>query len=512
MKGLKLFLFVCLLAVTMGAGSGSGSGGGDDGGGGDDSGESDVIDTTAGSVLPVNLVVTSPYESSSSSSAMVVGKSTKDFDSAIEGLQTIIGCTDATEAAFTLDVSAFDQTSLSCYGPIIDYFNHPDGSPADGEMPPHDVGLWNEMEGSEACAAAKINQLVDSVAAKANIGLNIFASMGCYLNLNEDTLSLPGVGESQELTDGLVEILDTNGISGLSVTAATLDRSADDDGNAVYNYAFLGSMTIESETRDLEFFLRHVQLAEDNSTYKGKLSYVMSYEDESGGNSAEAGSVLYHKSSSTELTYRAHEALYTGDPGVTPDPLDSSNFDIDPTINGDTDSEHGWKHNYNYLLASLNPQEDGIGTYAFSWIAGFTDDATRAFNVTLAADDSGVKSGCAYYGYGPRDVAQSGTISGMVCNWAGANPDHTPNDKVQRQCVVEESGVFVTDTSAGNEIAITYAPTNSCDCTAGDDFTYYSSSQTMTNDHTTANTAVINNLIPVSDMDFTMPTAPSDVY
>lgn len=517
----KTLRYAFVLALCLGLAACGGSSGAGDGDGGETNGEtdggdtgtgSDTIATVAGSVFPIDLAIASPYESSSASASISVGRAIEDFQTERVEIQRIVGGAEASDCGFTLNLFLSASASPGCYGPQVTYQNHPDGADQNpAVLPGNDLGVWDESQDGEACAAAKLNQLVESVATKVDSAVSIFASMACTLNVN--SLELPAVGASLDLADEFNSIITQNNIAGLSVASATLSRASDDaGGNEIYDFAFTGSASEGANSRSIELYLRHIPLDDDNATYKGKLSFVFSYTDESGGNSADAGSVLYHKSSATVLDYRLQEATYVGNPGVTPDPLSDTTRDIDPTISGNTDSARGWNNNFNYIVARINPR-DGTGSVGYSWLAGNNNENTRTFNATVLAADDGSKTGCAYYGYGqPIGSGTLGAISGMICNWAapGATEPRTMHETVQRQCVAENaSGVFTSDSST---LRMTYAPTNSCDSAAGDNFTFQTTAGTATNDHTVGTAGVTSNLLPIADMSFTLPTAPGDVY
>jgi hypothetical protein len=131
--------------------------------------------------------------------------------------------------------------------------------------------------------------------------------------------------------------------------------------------------------------------------------------------------------------------------------------------------------------------------------------------------NTGGNDGCGYYGYGPdvgSNAGDVGEIDGMICNWAGPGSTlpKTSVTKVQRQCFSRNSdGLLVsisTDSdgdSTAEGLAITYAPTNSCDKAASSTLTY--GIQNPPTD-VPASQAVTNNLINLTDMSFTVPTLP----
>ncbi|PIU56404.1 MAG: hypothetical protein COS89_06070 [Deltaproteobacteria bacterium CG07_land_8_20_14_0_80_38_7] len=522
MKTICKFLGIFVFCITLAAcGSSSttstDSHGGETGTetGGETGGEtgSDTVDTTAGKAFPVDLVVTSPYTESASAS-INVGKASKaldNFASERTELQDIIAGENPEDCTFSLSLFDTAMQNPECYGPTVDYTNHPDsdGGSGGGSMPIGDLGIWGSTQGTEPCAAAKLNQLMDSVGSKVDSAVKLFASMACTLNI--DALDLPEVGRTIDLKSGFENILSANSISQISVTTATLVRSENDaEGHAVYDYAFTGVLTNNENPRNTEFYLRHIPLDDNNATYKGKLSYVIADGAENPTGVA-AGSVLYSKSSATSLVTRMQDATYQASEGV-PSPLSEDTKEIDPTNTYDEDPINGWNNGFYYVLFSIDPQT-GAGSYAYAWSAGSLDSHSRAFNATLSVADDGTKTGCAYYGFGPKISLNTdlGTIDGMICNWTGPNNIHEPVALVQRECMVSSDNSFIIDPSI--DLNITYAPTNSCNSSGGG-FSYSTGGEgggNMTNDNSTG-AAVTNDLLPIVDMVFTMPEVPSDVY
>lgn len=501
-------LFACFVLAACGSTSSTDSAdddGTDSGGGG----ESAAIETTAGKAFPTDLAVSSPFTSSASSSVSAsIGKDITDFETEQVELQNIIAGESAADCKFTISLFGAALANPECYGPTVNYTNHPGGG--GGSMPGGDMGLWNAKEGTEACAAAKLNALINTTAMMVDSAVKLFAGMACSLNV--DALELPSVGDTVDMKSGFENILSSNNMNEVAATTATLERSADDaDGYAVYDYSFIGTLTNNSDARDVEFHLRHVPMDADNTTYKGKLSFWIAVGDSS-PNSASAGSVLYNKSSADSLVIRMQSANYNASEGL-PEPLSPTTRDIDPTNIYDDDPINGWNNNFVYILTSVDP-ETGAGSYSSAWSAGSNDEKSRAFNATMSVADDGTKSGCAYYGFGPKisSNVDLGSIEGMICNWTGPGNTRVPAALVQRQCMVESSGIFIPDPAIGDRI--TYAPTNSCDSDGGG-FTYYTQDATqtgtMTNDNMVGD-AVTNDLLPKADMSFTMPTVPADVY
>jgi len=531
--GRKLsYVLVVIAALSLAACGGSGSS------------SASSTKTTAEEVFPSDVVLSSPYASTTSAAAMVVGKTKAvgSYSTERATIESMLAGTKVSDCTFDLDIFN-DVGNVSCYGPEVDYTNFPGASAGEknGNLPAFDLGIWNETEGSagEACAAAKINALVDGVANIVNSVLRVNASMACMMNVNG--LSKPDVGDSLNLKSALTDVITQNAIDGITIDSATMSRLADSGSYPVYEYLTVATLTHEEDTVNMWVRIKHIPQDADNSTYSGKVSYLFSMpidsssmpECASAGRTTQvrAGTVIYEKTVSTSVTsvkYLFQNGLYCGFDSETlsdhvSDYMDSK-YNIDPTVtwSDDGNKPYGWVHDYNYGLFSMNP-EDETGSFAYAWQAGYFDGNTRVFNATLSAADDNSKGGCAYYGFG-QDVADGenlGIIDGMICNWTGPGgmathaTQLTDNPVVQRQCMDFDtaSGVYksipATSTDATRALRITYAPSDDCDYAGG---TYtYTSGYGMTNDVPTATSAFSNNLVLKTSDDFTMPTAPSDV-
>ncbi|PIR25080.1 MAG: hypothetical protein COX62_02470 [Deltaproteobacteria bacterium CG_4_10_14_0_2_um_filter_43_8] len=507
-----------------------------------------TADTTTSAVVPADVVVSSPTASTSVSASLGVktlkavgDAATEDYDAKKTALQNLISGDN--DCAFTLQIPSV--SSPSCYGPPVNFNGHLNSSAIDGDtnddgqadddgaLPSGDTGIWNTTQGvSEACAAAKMNELVQKVSANVDNMINIAAVMAC--SGKKAGTTLPTIGATVDLAS-TVESQST--VSGLTVSSATLARKANVDANSdgttdpVYvstlgvSMDFGGAIGVRTGT----ITLKHIPTTSDNSTYKGKLSFSMAKSSEDGGNCAgtagtesgavNAGTILYEKTSGTSLTYETNFAEFCGS---STDPFDTDN-NIDPSDKVSTSNTDGWGNNWNYGLFALNPS-NGTGTFAYAWQAGQGDGNTRVLDVTTSIDSSDNLSGTAYFGFG-TDIATAagrGTITAMICNWAGPGNTHTGLEKAQRQVMSKASG---TDTWISSSANITYAPSNSCDAGIGDGFIYEAvnsgtyaavagtsgSELNFDNDRETDAAAVTNNLVNLTDVVFTAPTAPTDI-
>lgn len=502
----------CLMVACS---SGSGSGG--------------VGTVSTNSTTPDDLVLASPLEVAVDTSlgAKATGDAAgNDFAAKREALQALIAGTG--DCSFTLDFP--DVSSAQCYGPSIDYEGHPDGVDgpngpnSDGpQLPSGDVGIWSEVEDGTACAAAQANTLINDVAAQVDNAISFFGAVACAQKKAEDAsgsvFGLPTAGSVVDLTAVLDTYLE---VEGLTYSSATIDRAADDtdDGFPIYTTLVSIELTDGAESQTGTWRLVHIPTDDDNDTYRGQLSASLTGDTERGGNCQRLGvtdgvvdgtSITYEKTSATSLVYEMNHAQFCGSETSV---LQNGDLRTVPASAGDTE---GWANNWNYGLFNLNP-ETVTGTIAYAWQAGVDDARSRVLNIVTTSDDAetGAASGRAYYGFGPRaDGETAGTISGFICNWAGPgnlDKDTAEADLVQYQSIARAStgAVFTAD-----ESQITYAPTNSCDAAAEDGFTYASEHATESvsfdNDRGDDTDAVTNDLLDLEDVNFTAPTAPTEV-
>ena len=505
--------------------------------GGSSTSSSTTTSSGVSDAVPTDVVLASPTESSSASSNIsaskgvkalagdAAGQSYEEKKAAAEALHAGTG-----ECGFTPSLTI--PTPPECYGPEIDTANHADGTFTQRYLPIRDVGFWNQNEGTEACAAAQMNFLINAVSTRVDTMINMFNNMVCVGK--KAGLSLPAIGASTDFKTALGE---KSTMSGITVNTATIERLANDsDGNAVYK----STVNVTIGTRTATAILKHIKTGD--STYKGKLSMTMSNDSSlgmMGGNncgsssgSVNAGVVSYVKSSATSVVYEMNFAEFCGS---TASPLDSNN-NISRTDAYDASTNpDGWGNDWNYALFNLNPS-NGTGTVAYAWQAGSSDGRTRVLNATVTEASDGSASGVAYYGFGPNvnGTDALGSIEGFICSWVGPNGaiNSTPRAhaaliattpakevlKVQKQILTRAAGATEFTTTDANSM-IEYAPTTGCDKIAGkESFTFQAvRNQVRTplshSNDITDSTLLNNELVNLSDItsNFTLPTAPADV-
>lgn len=325
--------------------------------------------------------------------------------------------------------------TLTCYGPSINYEDHPHDGTSDGQFPTGDAGIWSATEtGGEACAAAKMNEVMKTVGDVVNGGIKTLASLLCVANVSG--MTIPAVGGTAL---DFVATLNAN-VSGASFSTAALEQlSARSGATATYRMTLVGTVN----SKIVEMTLIHSPTNSANTTFMGHLHGKLGY-----NSSTSAFSLAYNQGSST-----LNAVLRLGDMTTATDTAFDGNNDLNYSA-----STFVSKSVY-YNLISVDTT-NGLGTAYSAWQANPNDTNTRVFQAQTTAE-SPADTGVAYFGFGPQITTSSGrgSIDRMICNWSGPGNSHTGISKAQKQTMTRNaSGIFVP--SASN---ITYAITNNCD-------------------------------------------------
>lgn len=430
----------------------------------------------------------------------IMADATDTADKKKEALDTVIDGT--TSDSCKVNINLYTSGNANCYGPTLKMANHPDGT-VTGDLPPGDLGIWTATEGTEACAAAQLNSRMKGVSSMMDAAFFSVASMMCAAKNAGQTL--PEVGSSVDVSSSMSGKVTINSNS-TTITTATLARESDTNGKPVYVSTIQGSYTESSHSKTFTIRMKHVPAGvQDETTFTGKVSIKLTDNQldsgfagncsGSSGGGVDAASIIYEKTSSSNMKYYLKTANYCGSNG---NPfVSSSNYSVDLTRTYSSNNG-GWGNNANVLLADFDPST-GIGSYQYAWQAGRNDSHARVLNVKI----SSASSATAYFGFGPAlsGTTGLGSIDRMICNWAGPGNNHTGVSKVQKQTLTRSSTTFTPSASY-----ITYDPSNSCD--GGGSFTYGISANNEVNASSTT-----SNLVNLTDLTSTITnvTAPSDV-
>jgi hypothetical protein len=377
--------------------------------------------------------------------------------------------------------------NVSCYGPQLDYQDHPDavGGPANGQLPGGDLGLWKETEpDGQACAAAKFNALLDKVSKRVDFGLYLAASALCAARVEGRLGANDAFDGTLDLATPLGEALREN--ANLTLKRASLARvdaaSARRGTHYQLELSFDGPLA-----RKVNVEILHEADVSSAATYGGRLWGTVS---EAGR--TEAFSVGYDRDELRgTLRYQAVSAAFAAAPV---DAFDArGRFQVDSNWSGDI--AQGL---FELDLATLS-----TGNASYAWQAGSGDSHARVFNVS-AQRAGGVLSSCGFFGYGPKfdrtaSALPDNGIDTFICNWAGPMNNHSGRtDHAQKQCMSpDERGVFIPTSSL-----ISYSPVNACSSAAG-------FGRKLTSETSYDTSALTNNLVDLTtDADYARYVAP----
>lgn len=439
--------------------------------------------------IPEDLVIASATAVGSAGNSSEFANKQAD---ASDFLDTIRTTSDVSACLEAIPAQPQIQSPL-CYGPNVGYTNHPhDGS--SGQLPSGDLGLWVETEPAtgEACAAAKLNELVAKAAYNVDLAIGSMGMMMCAAALSGE--DLPSNGATLDLSSELASLQSNTG--NVSITTATTTHKTLTSSTG-YETRIAG--TINNENIDLK-------VLHDSANDKGIITI-----EKSEANDIRGVSLVYELSVNS-IKYKM----------VSSRSQQSSN--ISYTSEGEVSLHSG--DDIHVMLADINPT-DGYGELAYAWKAGGNDSHYRALNV--ATESTGNGTGRAYYGFVPSPSAGVETVSldlqdtdtnvGMICAWTGPGHTHTPVNKVQYQSISLSGGIWTAPVSQ-----ISYAPTPSCDMTTaasrefvpefGDPnnptpFANLSTDQQTIVTNGTVSGNVTNNLLLKTSINFTLPTAPT---
>ena len=508
----------------------------------------DTITTNTLSALPADLAIASNTEAVSVTTAKLMAQSgtqtagKQDAKAKKERLKKATNATTKADCFAMISGMAAPMKSPSCYGPSVFYTKHPDhttpssgastlascptgASPGDasGCLPGGDLGIWDAAEtDGTACAAAKLNSVVQTASQSIDLGVGATAAMLCIAKLSK--LQMPAIGKTLDLAPTLKADADVK--AKMTVTVASITREADTTaGRPVYTSNMELAITPPGAqtANNLSLKLRHVPLDSKNATYKGLMTMVRvngagappkppeppkttniagPLNLNLGAGDLNAVSVIYHKTA-TSLTYKVVTANYGPNAKATTI-FNSTTGEVNAALGGDGTT--GWKGNLNLMVGTSD--DKGDGSLAVAWQAGSNDGFTRNFNITTLSNADGSRTGSAYFGFAKNtnNTAPKLAIEGMICNWAGPNNQRASAagwNLVQKQTMKlnTTSGIWAPVTSN-----ITFAPTNSCNWTNVTDSTYSKTAITTA----TTKGAVTNNLVTkASGYSFTVPTAPT---
>lgn len=428
---------------------------------------------------------------------------TTAYADAVNRINQVLNGELAINNAFTPELFFQTGVNAGCYGPTLKYQDHPDGSlPNSGELPGGDLMMWLETDANtgHTCSAAQLNARLNGIRNQSFAALMSLASM-LYV-ADSSGSARPGVGDTLDLTSAMNAL----GLTGTSFTTATLSQTATDEWQYEQAYSFNDG----TADRNIRVEMTFQSGASDNE-YQGLMQFRVSGDNTlfGGGNCmlnerTLNGSLAFERSSETALALQSRSAILCGSDkeGFISDSAAPDLGQVDPNnhYNASTNPD-GWSENFNLFGAQLDPN-NLEGQYAYLWQAGVGDSHSRVFLMGVNYHESGGTGpldGEAYAGFGDAIQNSTGTVEGMICNWAGPNNSHTLQPFAQRQffSLNETTGLFTTPTG-GNDIQ--YAPTNSCSYDGSGSFVYDTDLDGDLSDETMLG-AIAEDLLDAFDLD-----------
>jgi hypothetical protein len=400
----------------------------------------------------------------------------KGFKAEVDALKGLLEKPDAGTVMSQVNFS-FTAKTVNCYGPALTFTNHPDGACGGGQpqppcdLPTGDLGLWTATESTtgESCAAAKANAVIASLAGYVSQALKVQAAVA---------VAATKAGLDPATHSGTTQVSVTTGKSDFAISEAAITTTA--DGTDKIFITDVGG-ALNNKTVDQKLTNDYT----DSNTYHGCFTGV--YPNGNGW----YGFGLIYSVEGTTAKYLLTSGYTRNINSSTP----PTSFINETTCKFNfTDLSN--RENLVYALAQIDTQKS-VGTLYFAWSAGGGDDHTRVLRINTTGTGVTGDTGVAYFGYGPAIGSVDGSITTMICNWAGPSNNHTgKTGYAQAQLLTRNvSGIFEPATSY-----ITYAPTNLCNNTSG----------TFTLNGSSAGT--INNNLVLVDSQGTIPTITAPSY
>ena len=353
-----------------------------------------------------------------------------------------------------------------CYGPPLEYRDHPDGNGSNhGELPVGDLGIWTITEGNttQACTAAELDARMKGVKDRSMSGLFLMASTLDAMYDSNQTLPAVGAGELN-LTAVMPTLSDVT-FSHVAITQPVRDE---------YHYTIAFTYQRSGTPYAIRFDTIH-RAGASVDEYKGMMQYQIEDQSPHGncGMGLQAitrkGTLVYERSSQDDFSVDSREAEFCThsfvggfDSEGLLDPADRQ----DPHTNPD-----GWGNNYSRFIANYKVSNQS-GQYSYVWQAGPQDSHSRVLQIDL--NDHDPVDGESYFGYGAQVFDPHATFGenlGLICNWVAPGNIHLPQAYAQREFLRYSSAMGVFETPTGGD-DITYAPTNSCQYDGNGSFAY----------------------------------------
>jgi hypothetical protein len=386
------------------------------------------------SVAPYISIV-SPVSGESESASLTEDEAAKldETDPQIlkENLQTLFGAAETVEDCLVgVDRTQAANNGPSCYGPSVFLTeHHPDGTwpGADANswnLPGGDLGIWSAAQDGEACTAAKMNSLIETLRQQAQSGIEAALRAGCIARVLEKTLPAT-VGEELDLLEDVNTAITEAEIDNFSFSTLTITLEASDEtlGN-VY------TTILAAETPNADLWTRVTQRRESDTKTSGYIWTATKAKNNPAlvgpppeGDRSYVTSVFF-KEDGDNLSYEATRSR-------TVDSTEEEAMEADHTVMFDSDKRvrmaDSSNPGYDHIITEMNT-ETGAGETVYLWTAGGKMEEQRVMHAIVEVEGE-TKSATGYFGFGKslndmRALVKAGTVTattpsieGMICNW-----------------------------------------------------------------------------------------------
>ncbi|MBP9706624.1 MAG: hypothetical protein KBD78_03210 [Oligoflexales bacterium] len=429
------------------------------------------------SVAPYISIV-SPISGESESASLTEDEAAKldetDPQTLKENLQTLFGAAETVEDCLVgVDRTQAANNGPSCYGPSL-YISehHPDGTWSGAEanswfLPSGDLGIWSAEHEGEACTAAKMNSLIETLRQQAQSGIEAALRAGCIARVLEKTLPTT-VDEELDLLEDVNTAITEAEIDNFtfSTLTITLDSSDATAGN-VY------TTVLAAETPNADVWTRVTQRRESDTKTSGYIWTTIKAKNNTPALNGPPPAAEQSYVTSVFFNEDGDNLSYEATRSRTVDATEEQAMEADPTVMFDTDKRvrmaDSSNPGYDHIITEMNTAT-GAGETVYLWTAGGKDEEQRVMHAIVEVEGE-TKTATGYFGFGKklkdmRDLVKEGTITattpsieGMICNWAGPGHSHETVAYAQKQ-VMEfdaETGLFAASTNK-----ISYQPSKLC--------------------------------------------------
>ena len=409
-----------------------------------------------------------------------------DLEADAEAIDKLLSGDPSASPAALLDLQKIFSvgTNATCYGPTMLYDFHQDagGGSASGSLPSGDLGLWLPEEGATGtpCVMAQLNRRVSGVKQRTRQGLLMMAVMRHAVAAN--SLTMPSAGSSLDIQPYVATRFGSFGpFAGVTVDAASVSLDA---GGTTYTYRLVLSAGTGASAKSGEIIMRHSP-GSSTTSYTGVMQVAGFFlsSDVAFGCSDQTSGALYkvaqvsslkYSRSGSNIQFGSRDGHYCGAPAASSanHGADVASFtgdgQLDPTvkISGSTQGGvKGWRGNFSRFAGDFD-RNTIDGNFIYAWQAGTGDSHSRALSARASYNSAtGTRTIDGYFAFAGGIDTTTGSLSGMICNWAGPGNSHTPASsfQYQRATLTSASAGYVLAAPADSKI--TYAPTNSCSST-----------------------------------------------